>query len=227
MRLLLAEDEKEMSAALVAILTHSGYEVDAVYDGQAAVDKALSQSYDCMIFDIMMPKKDGVTLLREIRADGDVTPVIMLTAKTEVDDRIDGLDAGADDYLTKPFAMGELLARIKALTRRERSYTPKVLSFGSVTLNTEEQELASQNTIRLGGKETKLMKFLLLNAGKALTTSDILSHVWDDEDATEETVWIYVSYLRRKLDSIGADVSIAGQKGGSFVLKGTPEAAIA
>ena len=227
MRLLLAEDERDLSNVEKKILEHAGYEVDAAFDGEEALQYARNHAYDCMIFDIMMPNKDGVTLLREIRADGDVTPVIMLTAKTEVDDRIDGLDAGADDYLTKPFAMGELLARIKALTRRERSYTPKVLSFGSVTLNTEEQELASQNTIRLGGKETKLMKFLLLNAGKALTTSDILSHVWDDEDATEETVWIYVSYLRRKLDSIGADVSIAGQKGGSFVLKGTPEAAIA
>ena len=106
MRLLLAEDEKEMSAALVAILTHSGYEVDAVYDGQAAVDKALVQSYDCMILDIMMPKKDGVQALQEIREKGDMTPVLMLTAKAEVDDRITGLDAGADDYLTKPFAMG-------------------------------------------------------------------------------------------------------------------------
>ena len=130
MRLLLAEDEKEMSAALVAILTHSGYEVDAVYDGQAAVDKALSQSYDCMIFDIMMPKKDGVQALKEIREKGNMTPVIMLTAKAEIDDRITGLDAGADDYLTKPFAMGELLARLRSLTRRplHRRNSPSAMS---------------------------------------------------------------------------------------------------
>ena len=123
MRLLLAEDEKEMSAALVAILTHSGYEVDAVYDGQAAVDKALSQSYDCMIFDIMMPKKDGVQALKEIREKGNMTPVIMLTAKAEIDDRITGLDAGADDYLTKPFAMGELLARLLSDAAVDGLYT--------------------------------------------------------------------------------------------------------
>ena len=132
MRLLLAEDEKEMSAALVAILTHSGYEVDAVYDGQAAVDKALVQSYDCMILDIMMPKKDGVQALQEIREKGDMTPVLMLTAKAEVDDRITGLDAGADDYLTKPFAMGELLARLRSLTRRSQSFTPAKLHVGAV-----------------------------------------------------------------------------------------------
>ena len=126
MRLLLAEDEKEMSAALVAILTHSGYEVDAVYDGQAAVDKALSQSYDCMIFDIMMPKKDGVQALKEIREKGNMTPVIMLTAKAEIDDRITGLDAGADDYLTKPFAMGLYTVethRRQCRTRRGRTGT--------------------------------------------------------------------------------------------------------
>ena len=142
MRLLLAEDEKEMSAALSAILTHSGYDVDAVYDGQAAVEKALSQSYDCMIFDIMMPKKDGVQALKEIRDKGNMTPVIMLTAKAEIDDRITGLDAGADDYLTKPFAMGELLARLRSLTRRSTSYAPSKLTVGNVELDVEEQELA-------------------------------------------------------------------------------------
>ena len=138
MRLLLAEDEKEMSAALVAILTHSGYEVDAVYDGQAAVDKALVQSYDCMILDIMMPKKDGVQALQEIREKGDMTPVLMLTAKAEVDDRITGLDAGADDYLTKPFAMGELLARLRSLTRRSQSFTPSKLHVGAVKLDVDQ-----------------------------------------------------------------------------------------
>ena len=135
-------------------LTHSGYEVDAVYDGQAAVDKALVQSYDCMILDIMMPKKDGVQALQEIREKGDMTPVLMLTAKAEVDDRITGLDAGADDYLTKPFAMGELLARLRSLTRRSTSYAPSKLTVGNVELDVEEQELACRNSIRLANKET-------------------------------------------------------------------------
>lgn len=165
MRLLLAEDEKEMSAALVAILTHSGYEVDAVYDGQAAVDKALVQSYDCMILDIMMPKKDGVQALQEIREKGDMTPVLMLTAKAEVDDRITGLDAGADDYLTKPFAMGELLARLRSLTRRSQSFTPAKLHVGAVKLDVDEQEMVCCSSIRLANRETKLMKFFMANVG--------------------------------------------------------------
>ena len=188
MRLLLAEDEKEMSAALVAILTHSGYEVDAVYDGQAAVDKALSQSYDCMIFDIMMPKKDGVQALKEIREKGNMTPVIMLTAKAEIDDRITGLDAGADDYLTKPFAMGE-------------------------------QELACRNSIRLANKETKLMRFFMANVGKTLSTAQIFDNVWGDEDDVDDSiVFIYVSYLREKLEAVQADVEIVGERGQDYVL---------
>ena len=139
MKILLAEDEKDMSAALVAILTHSGYEVDPVYDGEAAVQMAQRHSYDCMVFDIMMPKLDGVQALQQIRDGGDVTPVIMLTAKSEVADRINGLDAGADDYLTKPFAMAELLARLRAMTRRSTAFTPQKLQTGSVSLDVAEQ----------------------------------------------------------------------------------------
>ena len=149
MKILLAEDETDLARALVAVLNHSGYEVDAVEDGEEAVKKAKEEAYDCMIFDIMMPKKDGIGALREIRATGDVTPVIFLTAKSEVDDRIAGLDAGADDYLTKPFAMGELLARIRSMTRRAGAFTPTKLSFGKVSLDIEEQELVFENSIRL------------------------------------------------------------------------------
>ena len=217
MRLLLAEDEKEMSAALSAILTHSGYDVDAVYDGQSAVEKALSQSYDCMIFDIMMPKKDGVQALKEIRDKGDMTPVIMLTAKAEIDDRITGLDAGADDYLTKPFAMGELLARLRSLTRRSTSFAPSKLTVGSVELDVEE--LACCNSIRLANKETKLMKFFMANVGKALSTAQIFDNVWGDEDDVDESiVFIYVSYLREKLEAVQADIEIVGERGQDYVL---------
>lgn len=134
-KILLAEDEKAMSMAVQAILTHQGHEVDLAANGQEAVDKASKNLYDCMVFDIMMPVKDGITALEEIRATGDTTPVIMLTAKAEVDDKILGLDAGADDYLTKPFAMGELLARIRSLTRRQSEFNPEKLTAGSVTLN--------------------------------------------------------------------------------------------
>ena len=220
MKLLLAEDEKAMSMALVAVLEHSGYEVDAVYDGMAAVEKGLSNTYDCMIFDIMMPKLDGIGALKKLRSSGDTTPVIMLTAKAEVDDRITGLDAGADDYLTKPFAMAELLARIRSMTRRSTTFTPSKLAAGHVELNVEEQELSCKNAIRLANKETKLMKFFMLNVGKPLETTAIFSHVWNgEEEVTEDIVWIYVSYLREKLTAIQADVEIIGEKNGSFLLQ--------
>ncbi|WP_298671659.1 response regulator transcription factor [uncultured Megasphaera sp.] len=218
MKILLAEDEKDMSAALVAILTHSGYEVDPVYDGEAAVQMAQRHSYDCMVFDIMMPKLDGVQALQQIRDGGDVTPVIMLTAKSEVADRINGLDAGADDYLTKPFAMAELLARLRAMTRRSTAFTPQKLQTGSVSLDVAEQELCSTNAVRLSAKETKLMQLLMLNADKDLTTGEILSRVWPDEEEDEKIVWIYISYLKEKLSAIDADVTITGGEGGPFRL---------
>ena len=220
MKILLAEDEEDLSRALVAVLTHSGYETDAVFDGEAALRKALQNSYDCMIFDIMMPKMDGIEALKQLRSHGNVTPVIMLTAKSEIDDRITGLDAGADDYLTKPFAMGELLARIRSLTRRSDSYTPKQLNIGSVTLNTAEQELSSRNSIRLASKEEKMMEFFMLNPEKELTTQELFEHVWKDTpDAEPELVWMYVSYLRNKLAAIEADLIIIGDRGGSYRLE--------
>lgn len=218
MKILLAEDEKDMSAALVAILTHSGYEVDPVYDGEAAVQMAQRHSYDCMVFDIMMPKLDGVQALQQIRDGGDVTPVIMLTAKSEVADRINGLDAGADDYLTKPFAMAELLARLRAMTRRSTAFTPQKLQTGSVSLDVAEQELCSTNAVRLSAKETKLMQLLMMNADKNLTTGEILSRVWPDEEEDEKIVWIYISYLKEKLAAIDADITITGGEGGPFRL---------
>ncbi|MBQ7583303.1 MAG: response regulator transcription factor [Lachnospiraceae bacterium] len=222
MRILLAEDTEELNKAVTQVLKMQGYEVDPAYDGQQAVELAASGSYDCMVFDIMMPVKDGITALKEIRAAGDVTPVILLTAKAEVDDRVEGLDAGADDYLTKPFAMKELLARVRSMTRRQSSYTPTDLTLGSVKLSVSEQELSAKNSIRLSNKETKLMEFLMLNADKELTGESLYSHVWNKDEVEgepEDAVWIYISYLRQKLMSINADIGIEGMKGGSFVLK--------
>lgn len=219
MKLLLAEDEREMQYALVTVLKHYDYEVDSAYDGEQALEFAQNGSYECMILDIMMPKKTGLDVLREIRATGDVTPVIMLTAKAEVDDRIEGLDAGADDYLTKPFAVKELLARVRSLTRRNESYTPTTLQFANLTLHTGQQELSAQNSIRLATKESKLLEFFLLNPGKLLSTEDIYKHVWaDEEELGSEVVWIYISYLRSKLLSVAADAVIEGEAGGSFCL---------
>lgn len=219
MRLLLAEDEKDMADVLLAIFKHQGFEADWAENGAIAVDLAQKKNYDCMIFDIMMPVKDGITALKELREAGDVTPVIMLTAKSEVDDRITGLDSGADDYLTKPFAIGELLARIRSLTRRNKDFTPTILSAGSTSLDTEEQELSAHNSIRLSGKETKLMKLFMLNENKELPTSYLFQKIWSGEEGVDESVvWIYISYLREKLSAINSDLSIFGEEGQSFRL---------
>lgn len=219
MNILLAEDEKDLSRALVAVLEHNGYKVTAVYDGEAAVEEAKSGAFDCMVLDIMMPKMDGITALTIMRESGDTTPVLMLTAKSEMNDKVAGLDAGADDYLTKPFVMVELLARIRSLTRRSGEYTPKKLSFGSVTLDISGQELISENSVRLAGMEANLMEFLMMNPNKSFTTEEIFSHVWKDAEEGPDVVWIYISYLRNKLRSIVADVEINGDKGGSFILE--------
>ena len=219
MRLLLAEDEKEMSAAVEAVLKYSGYKVDCVFDGLAALDMAQKNAYDCLIFDIMMPKMTGVEALKILRQNGDVTPIIMLTAKTEIDDRINSLDAGADDYLMKPFSMGELLARIRSIIRRNSSFSPSILSVASVKVDIEEQTLSCKNSIGLNGKETKLMKLFMLNENKYLSTKDLFSHIWvEEKEVNEEIVWIYISYLRQKLESVNADIQILGEKGESFVL---------
>ena len=205
MKLLLAEDETDLARALVAVLSRSGYDVDTVENGVEAVENAENNAYDCMVFDIMMPVMDGIEALKRIRGTGDKTPVIMLTAKAEIDDRIVGLDAGADDYLTKPFAMGELMARIRSLTRRNTSYTPTKLTVGKVVLDTEDQELKNENSIRLGGRK------------------EIYEKVWENDDdrpegKPEDVVWMYVSFLRDKLKAIDADIYIDGEQGGNFKL---------
>lgn len=219
MRLLLAEDERDMSNVLTTILKHSGYEVDLAENGQEALDLSMKNNYDCMVMDIMMPVMDGLTALKILRSKGDVTPVILLTAKSEIDDRISGLDSGADDYLTKPFSVGELLARIRSLTRRGQDMSPFKLNVGSISLDSEEQELSCHNSIRLSGKETKLMKLLMLNPLKGLDTKFIFDKIWSkEEDVDESVVWIYISYLRGKLLAVMSDLQIDGEEGGSFTL---------
>lgn len=211
-----------MNRVLTTALTHEGYEVDSVYDGQAAVDLASHNAYDVMVMDIMMPIKTGVEAVQEIRQMGNQTHIIMLTAMAEVDDRVNGLDSGADDYLTKPFSLKELLARLRSMTRRvDTTFTSKVLTVGSVTLKVGEQELVSHNTIRLAGKESKMLEFFMLNVGKKLSTKQLFNHVWAneaDEDVDEGYVFIYVSYLRQKLKAIGANISILGEEDGDYQL---------
>ncbi len=219
MKILLAEDTQDLNRVLTAALQYEGYEVDSVFDGGEAVDKIMQNGYDAMVLDIMMPVKDGLEVLREVRALNNVTPVLMLTAKAEVDDRVAGLDAGADDYLTKPFAMKELLARVRSMTRRKNAYSTAQLSFGDITLAGDKFELRSENSIRLSVKEYELLQLLILNAGKETSTTYILDHVWaDTEGADAETVWLYISYLKGKLQSVASDVTIAGEAGSSFQL---------
>jgi two-component response transcriptional regulator (cheY-like receiver and winged-helix DNA-binding domains), putative len=221
MKILLAEDEQQLSRVLETAMTHEGYQVDTAFDGQEAVDLAKGNAYDLMILDIMMPVKTGIEALKEIRQTGNTTHVIMLTAMSEVDDKVTGLDAGADDYLTKPFSLKELLARLRSMSRRVATFTPNLLQIGQTSLNVGEHELISSNSIRLAGKESKMMEFLMLNAQKNLSTQEIFRHVWskdEDEDLDEGFVWIYISYLRQKLKAIHADLAILGEEGGSFTL---------
>lgn len=218
-KVLLAEDTADLNRALSAILTHEGYDVTAVFDGEEALTCLRTNAYDAVILDIMMPKKDGLEVLSSMRAEGNNSPVLLLTAKAEVDDRVNGLDAGADDYLTKPFAMKELLARIRSMTRRRSSYSGGELRIGDLTLNAENFELRAENSVRLSIKEFELMQLLMKNAGKPLNTSFLLQHVWANDTGTgEETVWLYISYLRNKLNAVASHVSLEGTRGESFSL---------
>ena len=218
-KILLAEDTSDLNRALTVILQHEGYSVDSVFDGEEALERLRRDAYDTVILDIMMPKADGLEVLSRMRSEGNTVPVLLLTAKAEIDDRVAGLDAGADDYLTKPFAMKELLARIRSMTRRRIQYTGEELCFGNITLNAERFELHAENAVRLSSKEFALMYLLMQNTSHPLDTSYILQHVWaGDENAGDETVWLYISYLRNKLSAVGADVTLEGSRGGSFIL---------
>lgn len=219
MKLLLAEDTRDLNRAVTAILTHQGYDVDSAYDGEEALGLLAAGSYDGIILDIMMPKVSGIEVLTHLREMNDTTPVLLLTAKAEVDDRVVGLDAGADDYLTKPFAMKELLARIRSMTRRRTRYSAEELRFEDLVLRSESLELAAENSVRLSMKEFELMRLLIANPDKELATDFILNQLWATEpDATADTVYLYISYLKGKLRAVDAKASIEGKRGGSYRL---------
>ena len=210
MRLLLAEDEKALSKALVAILMHNHYSVDAVYNGQDALDYLETDVYDGVILDIMMPKVDGITVLKRIRSVGNTIPVLMLTAKSEIDDRVLGLDSGADDYLTKPFAAKELLARIRVMTRRHTDAGNAILSFEDIALNRATFELSSGNSaIRLANKEFQMIELLLEHPGQVISAERFMEKIWGyDSDAEVNVVWVYISFLRKVLAKLGSAVQI-------------------
>ncbi|MBQ2283587.1 MAG: response regulator transcription factor [Agathobacter sp.] len=215
MRLLLAEDEIELSNALVAVLKHNNYSVDPVYNGQDALDYLLNGNYDGAILDIMMPKMDGITVLKNVRKEGLSLPIILLTAKSEIDDRVTGLDAGADDYLTKPFSMKELLARIRAMTRRQTPTSDSILTFGDLSLDRSTYQLSTaSDAMRLGNKEYQMMEMLLANPGQVIPTEQFMEKIWGyDSEAELNVVWVYISYLRKKLTSLNSNVQIKATRG--------------
>ncbi len=220
MKLLLAEDEIELSKALCAILKHNNYSVDAALNGRDALELGLTGNYDGIILDIMMPELDGMSVLRRLRAENITTPILILTAKGELDDKIEGLDAGADDYLSKPFQMGELLARIRAMTRRKSEFAPGVLSFENITLDRAAYKLVCGDAeLRLGNKEFQMMEMLLSNPGRLISTEEFMERIWgNDSEAEINVVWVYISYLRKKLTSIGAAVEIKAARGVGYTL---------
>ncbi len=219
MKVLIAEDTKDLNRVLTVALEHEGYDVDSALDGQQASDLIDANGYDVIILDIMMPKKDGIQVLTELRAKHVISPVLMLTAKAEVDDRVVGLDAGADDYLTKPFAMKELLARVRAMVRRKSAYEGSVDSFADLKLDSGTCELKCENSVRLSVKEFELLQFLIKNAGEMIPTGELLKSVWGDADASEDTVYLYVMYLRGKLRAIASQVTINGDVAAGFCLE--------
>ena len=211
MKILLAEDTMDMNHAVTVLLEHSGFTVDSAFDGAQALDLALENGYDGMVLDIMMPKMDGIQVLKELRSRNIQTPVLLLTAKAEVDDRVAGLDAGADDYLPKPFAMKELLARVRAMTRRRAEYSSDTMTFGDLSLDASTFELKAENAVRLSVREFELMQMLMRSPGQALDAGQLLSRVWEGEpEADEAALWLYISYLKRKLAAVASSVQIEG-----------------
>ncbi len=221
MRILLCEDEKELSNALVKILKHYNYSVDAVYDGEEALMFLDAENYDAVILDIMMPKVDGLTVLKKVREKGNLIPIIMLTAKSQVDDKVTGLDLGANDYLAKPFDTKELLARLRAMTRTVSDSSSSVLTVGDVNLNRKTFELyTDKNSFKLASKEFQMMEMLMINKGHIIPTERFMEKIWGyDSDAEINVVWVYISYLRKKLALLETDVKIKATRNTGYSLE--------
>lgn len=223
MRILLAEDEKDLVNALCTILKHSNYSVDAVYNGADAVEYLESGVYDVAIFDIMMPVMDGITALKKVRESGNNVPIIMLTAKSQIDDKVLGLDSGANDYLTKPFAAKELLARIRAVTRNAATseVLNNVLKYGNVTLDLTTYELSSvEGSFKLANKEFQMMEMLMKNTSVIISQESFMDKIWGFEsEAESNVVWVNISYLRKKLKTIGADINIKAMRNVGYSLE--------
>ena len=220
MKILLVDDERQLTQALSAILKQQKNSVDCAYDGEEGLDLALSAIYDLIILDIMMPKKDGISVLKEIRRNKLDVPVLMLTAKSEVSDKITGLNFGADDYLTKPFNTEELLARVRALLRRKEKFTGDVLTFGDIRLDRDTFELSCEDKkITLGKKEFQILEMLLLNAGKIINKEKFIEKIWGyDTEAEYNTIEVYISFLRRKLTAVDSKIEVKSIRGIGYTI---------
>lgn len=221
MKLLIAEDDASLRKILVTLLEKNSYSVDAVADGMEALDYLRSGSYDGAILDIMMPKMDGLQVLKTVRTEKNAVPILMLTARAEIDDKVDGLDAGANDYLTKPFDLRELLARLRVLTRKAEVQQSNILALGNTRLDTASFTLSSVNgSYRLTNKEYQTMLLLMRNPNVLLPSIRFLENIWDpDSRAEDNTVWTYISYLRRKLTAIGSDLQITTRRNAGYLLE--------
>ena len=220
MKILIVDDEKQLVLALSAILKQNNYAVDCAFDGEEGLDLALSGIYDLIILDVMMPKLDGFEVLKRLREKKSSAPVLILSAKSEIDDRVDGLNLGADDYLTKPFSMPELLARIKALLRRKENFTADVLNYGDITLNRDTCEiLCGANKITLGKKEFQILEMLMLSNGKTIPKERFIEKIWGfDTEAEYNTIEVYLSFLRKKITAVGSTVEIKSIRGVGYTL---------
>jgi DNA-binding response OmpR family regulator len=221
MRLLLCEDERSLSRAVEAILRKNNYSVDAVYDGRDALDYIVNGNYDGVILDIMMPIMDGIEVLKNVRSRGITTPILLLTAKSEIEDKVKGLDSGADDYLTKPFDTRELLARIRAMTRGGSVRADTSLRFGNITLDLASYELSSPSgSYKLANKEFQMMEMLMQNPKKLMSTEAFMEKIWGfDSDSELSVVWVYISYLRKKLTALSANISIKAHRNAGYYLE--------
>ena len=223
MRILIAEDDRRLLKSLVHIFELNNYAVDGVDNGIDAFDFASSDEYDGLVLDVMMPGMDGVTLLKKLRAKGITTPALFLTARTEIDQRIEGLDAGADDYLPKPFSTGELLARVRAMLRRKDNFTPDMLTFGALSLNRSTYELiCGGKTQALSGKEFQVIEMLMQNPSAIITAEQLITHIWGwDTSVDTSVVWVHISNIRKKLEALSAPVTIKFVRNAGYVLEAT------
>ena len=221
MKLLIAEDEIDLAEALTAFFEKNQFTVEAVHNGADAYDYAREGGYDAVILDVMMPKMNGIEVLRRLREDGVTTPIMMLTAKAQKDDRVEGFDAGADDYLPKPFAPDELIARVRALLRRSGEFKPTVLSFGDMKLDPSTGMLScGEEAVRLSGREFQLMELFLRSPKIIFSVDKIMERIWGwDSDAEINVVWVHISNLRKKLKLIGSSVAIRANRGMGYVLE--------